>query len=289
MKPMFGINLSTNKNNMQPNGEEFLVAKPSSAMIQAFEKSAEKAAQTVEKSRFPLWLRITQWICGALGMLFAVTLFRVMLDPESVGLSQAYQNAPYIFWVGGIGLLAWICLKLMGGRRQKEILTSEEGNHAISNLQGSCDAIYAELCVPADAKDVDVLQFFYKEKDGNIKVCEKPMQLTPYFNAIYRVFADSQSLYLCDLEGKYEFPLSQLKGIRCVKKRISIPGWNKDEALNKGEYKQYKLTIDGYGRIHCKSYCILEFACNEEIWGIYIPCYDVHIFEELTGLKAKEE
>ena len=36
-------------------------------------------------------------------------------------------------------------------------------------------AIYDELDVPPDAQEVDVLTFFYKEKGGECKVCEKTM------------------------------------------------------------------------------------------------------------------
>ena len=43
------------------------------------------------------------------------------------------------------------------------------GNDIVAN------AVYTELSVPDDAKDIDILSFFYKIKDGKIKVQEKGM------------------------------------------------------------------------------------------------------------------
>ena len=162
------------------------------------------------------------------------------------------------------------------------VLSADENAQVFSHWENTTDAVFAELSVPTDAKEVDVLSFFYKMNDGNIKVCEKGMQVTQYFNPIFKIFSDSEYLYLANLEGKYAFPLSSVMGIRTVKKHIRIAGWNKDIPYNKGIYKQYKLTIDNYGCIHCKSYHILELNHNGEIWGIYFPSYELPVIEEIT-------
>ena len=51
-----------------------------------------------------------------------------------------------------------------------------------SHVDSGADAIYKDLQVPVEAKEVDLLMFFYKEKNGEIKVCEKGMQIAQYFN-----------------------------------------------------------------------------------------------------------
>ena len=33
-----------------------------------------------------------------------------------------------------------------------------------------------------------------------------------------------------------------------------------------------------------KTICIMEW--NNGLWGIYVPCYELPVIEELTGLKA---
>ena len=284
MKPFLGIDLTTNKKNEQLNGMEFLALKPSSAMARSFECSSEKAEETIKQSKLPLPLRVVQWISGAVGGIVAVGILKGL---SNVTLQEAYQNASVLFWVAGGCLLVWAILKLTSTQKEKSVMGKEESTQTLTNLEGVCRAIYSELAVPADAKEVDILSFFYKVKDGDIKVCEKGMQITQYLNPIFKVFVDSENLYIANLEGKYAFPLSSLVSITTVKKHIRIGGWNKEEPHNKGIYKPFKLTLDQYGCVHCKCYYILEINRNGESWGIYIPCYELAAFEELTGLKAQ--
>lgn len=277
MKPFLGIDLTTNKKNEQFNGIEFLAAKPSSALAQALAQSSEKAEKTVEESKLPQFFRVLQVICGITAALFVGGILKA-----DVSLAEGYQNAPWIYWTAGICLVVWLVLKMLGIQKAKSVLSADENTQVFSNWEGIANAVYAELAVPADAKEVDILSFFYKVKDGNIKVCEKGLQIAQYINPVFKVFSDSENLYLANLEGKYAFPLSSIVSIRTVKKHIRIAGWNKKEKFNKGIYKHYKLTTDNYGCIHCKYYYILEINHYGESWGIYIPCYELPIFEELT-------
>ena len=109
----------------------------------------------------------------------------------------------------------------------------------------------------------------------------------PLTNMSFHIFTDSENLYLADLDGKYAFPLSSIQVIQTIRKPVTVMDWNKDEPFNKGIYKQYKLTSDNIGSIHCKSYHIMKLSYRGETYGIYIPSYELPIFEELTGLKAK--
>ncbi len=288
MKPFLGVDLTTDKKNEQVNGNEFLVAKPSNMLVQSFERSSENAEETIEKSKLPLPVRIIQWICGASGAVVAVGIIRSLLKSDDISLQQAYQNAPGLFWFAGIALLVWVVLKFISTRKAKSVLETDESAQTFDNLESTCDAIFAELSVPKDSKDADILSFFYKVKDGEIKMTQKGMQMVHCINTVYKVFADSENLYIANIEGKYAFPLSSLKGIRTVKKHFSMPEWNKEERFNKGVYKQYKLTTDDYGHIHSKYYHIIEVDYNGELSGIYIPCYELPVFEELTGLKATQ-
>ncbi len=289
MKPFLGVELTTDKKNEQINGDKFLVAKPSHMLAQSFERSSENAEETIEKSKLPLPVRIVQWVCGAGGALVAVSILRGLLRSDDISVQQAYQNAPGLFWFSGIALLVWVVLKVISVRKAKSVLGTDESTQTFENLESTCDAIFTELSVPRDSKDVDVFSFFYKVKDGEIKITQKGMQMVHCVNGVYKAFADSENLYLANIEGKYAFPLSSVKAIRTVKKHIIMPEWNKEERFNKGVYKQYKLTTDDYDHIHSKYYHIIEVDCNGELWGVYIPCYELPVFEELTGLKAVQD
>lgn len=286
MKPFLGIDLTTNKKNEQINGEELVVAKPDLFLTQSLESSSENVEETIEKSKLPLPIRIGHWICGAVGALIAFGILKALGGEDGVTLSEAYQNASWLFWFGGACLVAWALLKLISMHKAKNVLETEENSQELNNLEKTCESIFADLKVPKDSKEIDILSFFYKIKNDNIKVCEKGLQIAPYFNPVFHIFTDSENLYLANLEGKYAIPLSKIKAIKSIKKIIRILGWNKDEKYNKGIYKQYKLSEDEYGCIIGKGYHILEFEHNNDLWGIYIPCYELPVVEELTGLKA---
>ena len=277
MKPFLGIDLTLNKKNEQFNGNEFLVQKPFSALSSALEASTDKAEKTIDTSKLPLPFRIMQFVCGIAALLIAAGILKA-----DVSLAEGYHNAPWLFWTGGICAVVWLILWLWSKQKSKSVLETDESAQTFSHLEGTASAIYKELSVPDDAKNMDILSFFYKIKDGEIKVHEKGMQVFQYFNPEFKIFADEENLYLVNLEGKYAFPLSSIVQIHTVKKHIRIAGWNKDENLNKGIYKQYKLTADSYGCVHCKQYHILEIDHQGESYGIYFPNYELPTVEECT-------
>lgn len=288
MKPFLGIDLTTNRKNEQTNGDEFIVARTSLTSRKSLEQSMESSEQAIEKSKLPLPIRIGHWICGAVALFVAIGILKALGGEDNITLSEAYQNASWLFWLGGACLVIWVLLKIISIRKEKNVLEADESAKVFDNLDKTCNDILAELGVPSGAKEIDVLSFFYKEKYNKIKVCEKPMQMAPYLNPVFHIFKDSENLYLANLEQKYAIPLSSLKGIKSVKKTIRIMEWNKDQMHNEGIYKKYKMNIDNYGCIFCKPYHILEFEHSNELWGIYIPCYELPVIEQLTGLKAEE-
>ncbi|MBQ8909737.1 MAG: hypothetical protein IJY91_01700 [Oscillospiraceae bacterium] len=284
MKPFLGIDLTANKKNEQFHGEEFLVLKPSAALSSSLESSTEKAEETVARAKLPLPFRIIQYVCGLAALLLVSGILR-----GEVSFAEGYRNAPWIYWGAGICAVIWLILWLWSRQKSNAVLSTEESTQTLSHLESVSDSIYTELSVPGDAKEVDILSFFYKVKDGKIKVCEKGLQIAQYLNPVFKIFSNSENLYLSNLEGKYAFPLSSITSIHTVKKHIRMIGWNKEEALNKGIYKQYKLTADDYGCVHCKYYHILEINHQGDVYGIYFPCYELPVFEKLTGLKAQQE
>lgn len=282
MKPFLGIDLTENKKNEQPNGAEFLACKPSAAMARSLETSSEKADAAIESAKLPKPLRIIGYICSIVTLLLVGGIVRA-----SVSIEEGYRNAPALYWAAGICGFVWLILWLWGKQKSKTVLQAEESTQSISHFEGVVNAVYTEMAVPAGARDVDILSFYYKMKDGKVKVREKAMQMAPYLNPEYKIFMDSENLYLADLEGKYAFPRTAFVAIHTVKKHVRIMGWNKTTPMNKGIYTQYKLTADKYGCVHCNRYHILEISHNGQTCGIYFPCYELPVFEKLTGLQAQ--
>ena len=279
MKPIFGINLTENKQNDQFSGAGFLVQQPSAALTQALNSAARKAEDLSKQGKLPTPLRIVKTLCGFLAAMIAVGILRGL---SGVTIRQAYENAGYLFWLGGACFLVWAVLWLIGKEKEKAVMGKEESGQTLSNFESICKAIYGELSVPEDAQEVDILSFYYKEKSGKIKPCENGIQMTTYLNPVFKAFADEENLYIANLEGKYAFPRACIQSIQTVKKHITMASWNKELACNEGIYKQYKVTRDNYGFVHCTQYCILEIEKDGETWGLYFPCYELPTFEELT-------
>lgn len=287
MKPFMGIDLTVNKKNEEFNDAAWLEQATSAAMVQSVEDGIVRSLETVEKSELPLALRIAKIVCGYGGLLIALGLLRSMIGEEAISLAQAYQNASWLFWLGGVCIVVWGILQSMSMKKQKEVLESEEGTQTFSHMEKSIEAALAELGVPSDAGEVDVLSFYYKEKDGEIKVQEKMMALAPYSTMVFHLFSDDERVYLANAEGKYAFPRKAIRSIETVKKTVRADTWNKDEEYNKGQYKKFKITADNYDCIHFKPYHILHLDKDGEEWGIYFGCYDLAAFEAATGLKAE--
>ena len=275
MKPFLGIDLTNDKKNEQNNGSEFLVQTPSPALTNALEQSTEKAENTVARAKLPLVFRIAQYICG-----FGALLIGLGILKSDVDFVEGYHNAPELHWIGAICAVVWLALWAWSKLKAKSVLETEESTQTLSHWEKTAEAVYNELAVPANARNVDVLMFFYKMKNGELKIQEKG--IVQCMNPEFKLFTDEENLYLANLEGKYAFPLSSIVKLHTVKKHIRIAGWNKDEEFNKGIYKQYKLTTDNYGMIHCKEYYILEIAHNGENYGIYFPCYELPAFKAFT-------
>lgn len=287
MKPFVGIDITENKKNEKINGEEFIVDSVSQIQKNNFDDAQQDALELVEESKLPLVLRIIQGACGLVGLMLLSGVLRAFTDEDSVSFAEGYQNAPWLFWLCGVCLAVWGILKALSVKKEKETIYAEKGENVAGKLESISKNIYAELGVPPHAEMVDILSFAYKMKDGEPKAKEMGLSTTPYINTEVKAFVEEDKLILVDLEHKYAFPLNSLQAIRTVKKSIMVPFWNKEEAPKEEKYKEYKLRVDDHGCVYLKPYHILEILKDNELWGIYFPCYEIKVFESLTGIKAE--
>lgn len=283
MKPFLGINITDNKNNDQLNGTAFVTAKISEIQAAMLQQASERAENQQNKSQLPKPLRVLRWITMFASLCCISGIFNAL--GEDVSLAQGYQNAPVIFWIGGVCLVAWIALAVWGKRREKEVSESDETRRVLTTTDQLIQNSYAELSVPADAVNCDILMFRYVEKNGEI--LPRGMGPLTFIACDSKVFLANDCLCLADVHQRYEFPLAALRRIVTIQKDAGIPSWNKDVPYNQAPYKQYKLRADNYGFVHFKPYHILELEMEGETWGIYFPSYELPVMEELTGLQAQ--
>lgn len=282
MKPFLGIDLTNNSENEHQNGIEFLIQETPAEVISIVQKQSTRIENMEQKSQPSSLLQFIQY--GSIVFFLLTITTALKLDTP---FSAKYHNAPWLYWSAAICGITGLILTISSRRKRKRFLHSSES--LISQLKDSMKDVYKVLSVPDCAEEIDILSFFYTTDSNQIKIKKNTFPIYDFFSCNFKVYSDAETLYLVCLEGTYAFPLSSITAIRTIKKRVRIlGGWHKEIPYNKGFYKQFHLSFDSYGCIHCNHYYIAELTHSGKSYGIYIPCYDIAIFERLTGLNAQE-
>lgn len=286
MKPFYGIDRTENRKNTFREGDCFIAASTSRAVSSAMERAAEGAAVQLRKSKLPFPLGGIRTVCGWAA---ALLLFSIIRALRSVTLLEGYENAPFLFWLTGICGAVWLVLTVIGAVIRKNVQATEDFTVAVKRMEDQMDAAFRELGVPADAKDVDVIAISHRWKNGKLKPVAYGLETSERTTEPFKVFLREDRLCFATPEHRYEFDRAELQVLRSVKKHIYSKGWNKEEDYDEGFYKPYKLTVDNYGRIHMRSYGLLELEHEGIRWAIWLPPYELNYISALTGLKIVEE
>lgn len=286
MKPFYGIDRTTLKKNTFHEGDCFIAATVSDMTRQSYERALQSAAKELEATKLNPVLRGLKTVCSWITLIVFIGTIRAL---RNVTIAEAFENAPFIFWLmGGCGMV-WLVLTYLTNRKAKAVMAGEDFSMSTRRLESEIDRVFRELQVPEDAKEVDVVQLTYRWKNGTVKISTTGSETTPYTNVSLRVFRREDVLCLADLENRYELPISAMRRLKMVKKPLVIQGWNKEEKLNDPFYKPYKLTMDNYERVHTKSYGLLELNHDGVDWALWLPPYELNYISALTGLPITEE
>ena len=286
MKPFYGIDRTTLKKNIFHEGDCFIAATVSDMTRQSYERALQSAAKELEATKLNPILRGLKTVCSWITLIVFIGTIRAL---RNVTIAEAFENAPFIFWLmGGCGVV-WLVLTYLTNRKAKNVMAGEGFGQSTRRLEGEIDRVFRELQVPEDAKQVDVVQLTYRWKNGTVKISTTGSETTPYTNVSLRVFRREDVLCLADLENRYELPISAMRRLKLVKKPLVIQGWNKEEKLNDPFYKPYKLTMDNYERVHTRSYGLLELNHDGVDWALWLPPYELNYISALTGLPITEE
>ena len=285
MKPVFGADITEDKNNEQMLADRFVGATVSDTCASELDRLSEKTEEVLESAKAPLFLRILGWLSGA-GALLCLLLFTTGF--EELGIKGVFARFSYIFVLFLILLGAWILLKTVAAKHVEKHLSTPESKNVIASADNAILNAYHELGVPEGAREVDVIIFNYKMKNG-APVLKTELLTGACPNVSLKIYAYDGVLFLATSRERYEFKISDIRSIQTVNKRVVLTDWNKDEEHNEGEYKKYRIRVDDNGNYSVKPYHYLAMVVDGEELGIYFPSYDLPIFEELTGLRATEE
>ena len=275
MKYLFGSNSAGNEEQALREQRRFLKAELPEAMQEELEHREEALDKAQEQAELPKPLKILKWVLLIPGLLCGSGVLRA-----TVSLSEGYHNAPWAYWIAGVGLtlggLLALADKLMA-RKSETNKTLQAAKRANDEAQRSADTW---LKIPSSAKKTDVLIFSYKEKDGEIKV------QGPALNGEMRVYRQEDSLCVTEGTSVFAIPLRGITGLRLVPGGLSFLGWNKGDDPDQEKYWRTGLTLQRGQPAGLRFCCALEWTDAGETWQLRFPAYELSKFETLTGKRG---
>ena len=116
----------------------------------------------------------------------------------------------------------WIYTQHLGKRKRNQSLPSSE--QLLIEFRNNINDIYKFLSIPDYAEEIDILSFTYTTKNGKVKLVKNTLPVYQFSNCIFKIYSDTNNLYLTCLKGTYAFPLSSLTAIQIIKKEFAL--WN---------------------------------------------------------------
>lgn len=268
MKNLFSIEIKTGG---QPDNK-YIIKKADSGVCERQENVMLKVGEFQKKYSLPLYFRIIMYICGiAAAIIFLGTLNAVI---DGASFSQAYKNAPYLFYICGACLLIFL---LLWGISRYLIRKGEKDPQlqiVAQQVENTVSESFESLGVPAEAAEISVIAYIFKIKKGK----EKPASPFMKFNVHeMKIYSDEEKIYLADIDCVTAIPFSDVKQISENKKRIQFNEWTKNESFRSKKYKPYKIRAFQYG-FSVKTYSLRINSGGTEA-EIIIPNYDLEILK----------
>lgn len=278
MKYLLCNDVTLDKNNEIPNGQEFLTAELQQAQQDELERREKEAEKAERRGALPKWLDVVRYLLLVAGLIGAVGLFRAIAD--GVSPVQAYRNAPAVIWGTVLGLLIGGALTVYKKLQSKTAEKSEASVAAQSRLQSCRQSADACLRIPAEAERMDVLLFSYRMKNG------APEILDTAINLEMRLFREDGSLCVTDGIQKYALPLDALTGIDLWKHGIPIVFWNKNEKPNSKSFRNAGIMLQNDMPVGLRFCCRLNLQKDGQDYALAFPAYELPTVTKLTALPA---
>lgn len=287
MKPLFGIDLTNDRQNTLNNCEAFLVESVSSEYKEALNKTAAEVNAIRKKGSLPPVLYGLMIFCMAISIGFVTGILKSLRGdsaasvPEKLASNAGLLAVGAVFWATFIGLLIYSRIR---AKKAKEALRELGADHRMEQNKA---AIHNALGVPESAPAVDLLLFTYCVKNGDVRATVRKNGGPIYRNEEYRVYVEGGKLYMVGTEGKYAVDRASLRNIRMVKEFVNLPTWNKSTPYYHSIYEQFGIQKSPYG-YEIKYHYALEFEQDGELWGIYFPNYELPTIQQILGNRMKE-
>ncbi len=271
------MNVTDGQKDMPFDGDIF-ITRSCDISRREFEENLQGLYGLEKRIRLPAWLKLLA-VFSFLAVAFHILLMSVGAA-KGVSFGQLFDSYPILALTALLSCaILYISLALM---RKYRMVENARADSEFEKSGNDLDIMYNRLGVPKDAKSVDILACSYTVKEGKKVKAELPFD---FFNADMKIFIRDNMLCLADISALYEIPLNELKAIKKIEKRISLPSWNKSESVSHKKYKEYKIHEDSSGAVYFKDYYALEITHERMCYEILFPCYEIDTFTKLTGLR----
>lgn len=281
MKVFYSLDVSDSGNVSVPNGQEFMVASTSSDLLDEYQEATEAVDKIYEKAKLPTGLHILRFVL----VMEIIVIFLMLAGIISSHTNSVFQIVGFVLLLGGIFTGLYFIGRFEKNRRTR-INNSDELKQAYERINQLSEKIIRSYNASESTYGTDILAFSYQTKTN--RKGKTKITVIDRYNLSLAAYTEDENLCLIALDARFEIPVSSLERITTVNERYPLNRWNKQISPDDEEIKKLGLHTDAYGIRYADRFHILEFSHNGERWGLYFPCYELPVFEKLTGLKAEK-
>ena len=285
MKPVFAIDSTNGYKNSVYNADKFVTAEISEASSDRLFDAQSRLDDKKNEVRGPFLLKHADKIFLSIGLILMMLTYYLIQKFERYTTVLAALGIAIIIGSYIASIISKKKLKALNAnanavRTDDDIMLEKE-------LDAAVRCILDEFSFPCDAKTVDLLDINYKEKDGVLKDISKcSCSLLPT-----KIYKKGSTLYITDLEQKYEFPLNDGAYIEEAYAKLdpTCPFFEIERRNlldSKYAIDGVNITLDMNGEmssLEISSYGILKFTLDGEEYGIYVANYDIPILREIIN------
>lgn len=281
MKNIFGCNIKS-ANGQVDGFETFKIKDVDPELSKKADNQYDELTKYKKKSSLPMYLSVIYYISLIGALILTGGIISALGD---VSFKDAINNAKAVFIIAIVLWIIYIVLLVVKSIKYKKVVNSEEVKTSIDNSEIIYNECINDLNIPFDSPKVDVFLYPYKLKNG------KEVQVTPYakyYAQEVRLFKDGNNLCMGDISSVIAIRIDSFKKIEKINKRVMFMQWNKDEAYNKGKYKDYKIALNNYGSLIVKTYYRFLIEQDYKEYEFFIPPYELDIFLQYIDLPVED-
>lgn len=234
--------------------------------------------ETEEQYQSPVVVKLLQLICMIVacgGVLGVTNVFK----EDSVGLQQAFHNAPWFFIIIIVAIVALVIIRVRDIKSKAAFAEQVEAQGTMTEMNELAAMAEKELDLPADRFEMETYCHQYEMKDEKKKVRDKDFWMNNFLDAY------EKDGCLCFFDGRQEFavPFDEIKTVEVEKKRMRIKEWLKDEDYKDKKFKKYKIVETNVGLVIPEHYQI-SIVHEGQSFEILVPNYEEEAMRKIVEM-----